>query len=472
MQEFMCLKPKHTEHKLCWGQRLPKKALGRGLGRSTKSLCASEYTSSGQSGLGGPRVHQQPTCIEATRDLITSATLAFQHSQQREEQAHEKASWRAVATSFWQDTVVDNGGQPRKRQRVSLHRTKSYEWLCATTHMLQIAASKTWQDFVPAPDTNMLQWPFVSICVDQGSDGWTATSWLLAKGANLQRLFDWSHCNWNDVSLALGDTQGLNIITIVTIIIMNLDHGPWQNCTWYEEIRAGAEEFLNIASPQDPLYEQLWPNMAFEKGLDVLNNEAKEQTFANLRSCTWKKTEGWSHQVVPLHHRSSLLPWGSGQSGFASVSMWPCSWACSNMGKHPSASSFRIAMKTRMWRRARQGLTRSRFARREQQQRTPSRIQFVCMMLQDRKLWRKNYLICDVSMVVRRWRSFQNKANRSATESLQWHRDRACDLGLEHINAILSKVSSTSLLEKLSIEYGQPSTTGSRQLDAEPPLGE
>ena len=157
--------------------------------------------------------------------------------------------------------------------------------------------------------------------------------------------------------------------------------------------------------------------------------------------------EGWSRQVVPLHHCrliSLQLPpsWDSGQSGFASVSMSPCSWVCSNMAKHPSASSFCINededVEKSSTRHDKEQVRKARAA-------AKNTFQFVCMMSQDWEFWRrKSYLICDVSMFIQQWHSFQT--NRSARESLQWHRDRACDLGPKHIHAILSKVSSASLL--------------------------
>ena len=49
-----------------------------------------------------------------------------------------KADWRDIARDFWTKSAEDSV----KSKPSKLNRTKMYEWMCATTHMLRIAMGK------------------------------------------------------------------------------------------------------------------------------------------------------------------------------------------------------------------------------------------------------------------------------------------------------------------------------------------
>ena len=55
-------------------------------------------------------------------------------------------------------------------------------------------------------------------------------------------LVDWNHRDWNDVQHAIKDC-GWKVASLLLIIIMNLDHGPWAGQAWWEQLKAGAEEW-------------------------------------------------------------------------------------------------------------------------------------------------------------------------------------------------------------------------------------
>jgi len=95
-------------------------------------------------GLGGSGVWDwraagpKPAPCQATRDLVTQATMAYQDSDNTIDAQNAKAAWRDIARDFLAKSAEDNvKSKPRK-----LHRTKVYEWLCATSHMLRVAMGK------------------------------------------------------------------------------------------------------------------------------------------------------------------------------------------------------------------------------------------------------------------------------------------------------------------------------------------
>ena len=80
---------------------------------------------------------------QAGRDLVTGPTLAFQEGDGGGECGEcVKASWKSISTPFWQRTAAD--GEASKLQAPKLHRKKTYEWLCGTSHMLMVAIGATW----------------------------------------------------------------------------------------------------------------------------------------------------------------------------------------------------------------------------------------------------------------------------------------------------------------------------------------
>ena len=75
----------------------------------------------------------------ATRDLATSATMAFQTNDAEDiaAQAAARRTWRELATAYWQSTATDT--EKERKAQPKFHRTKAYEWLVATSHMLMVA---------------------------------------------------------------------------------------------------------------------------------------------------------------------------------------------------------------------------------------------------------------------------------------------------------------------------------------------
>ena len=135
-------------------------------GRGLRPLCAAAQQTPPYSFLGPGRAFEAQKIdwlknrwlgrgsltFQATRDIITSATLAFQNDENKTDQEKAKASWRSLADDFWSQTAAESD----KNKKKILHRTKVYEWIVATCHMLMIGCGSTWESW-PAPNNFISQ---------------------------------------------------------------------------------------------------------------------------------------------------------------------------------------------------------------------------------------------------------------------------------------------------------------------------
>eukprot|EP00971_Amphidinium_carterae_P121129 2399239-Amphidinium_carterae.2 len=106
---------------------------------------------------------------------------------------------------------------------------------------------------------------------------------------------------------------------------------------------------------------------------------------------------------------------------------------------------------------------------RKAQQSCKNTFEFACTWLHDREIYRKNVVICAVSMVVQRWHQEQVKCNRSALESAHWHTARALDCGIPHLNELIQLLADGGLLLKLGLDFGS-SSKRSKVLPIDHPL--
>ena len=153
--------------------------------------------------------------------------MAFQHGTV-EEQEVVKATWKELAAKFF--TAASENNKPNQ-----YHRTKVFEWLCATEHELKVATGSGWGQF-KVPSENKppaAERKSVTVTVDQGADGWSALQYLAASGHNIVPINGPSHRVWNDAQLAMQDA-GLQTKLLASTIILNADGGPWHTSRWWQ----------------------------------------------------------------------------------------------------------------------------------------------------------------------------------------------------------------------------------------------
>ena len=151
-----------------------------------------------------------------------------------------------------------------------------YEWLAATNHALLVATCCGWLSWLVAPNSpNPLTWGSITVCADQGGDGWSALHFLLFKRVNLLVVADPSHRCWNDMQLALQDA-GAYHICMFTCILLNLDGGPWEGQRWWQELRQGAAEYAQVSSETCKVFSSMIMHLRQDKSLDPA---AREEDF-------------------------------------------------------------------------------------------------------------------------------------------------------------------------------------------------
>ena len=114
-----------------------------------------------------------PPLLQAVPELMTAATLAFQ-DKSSQEVGQAKQNWKDVAARFW----LDQKEMCRDVKQKKLKRTKVFQWLMATSHMLMVACGVGWSAFqLPEQECERpspWNWPCVVCSLDQGGDGWSA----------------------------------------------------------------------------------------------------------------------------------------------------------------------------------------------------------------------------------------------------------------------------------------------------------
>lgn len=199
------------------------------------------------------------------KDVSSQAQEAIDTGDQKTLIA-ERVAWRQRAKRAWvQMEATDNCEATSK-----LHRTKSYTWLLATDHQLWACCDRRWSHyFLPEESCRgpPEEWDTLSVSVDQGADGWQALQYLVyEKRAAVVAMKDPSHRLWRDTWLAVTHAH-LKPLCILLTIVLNADHGPWQDARWYQASREAALTYMKVGGADDSLFERHMEQVAAELGM-------------------------------------------------------------------------------------------------------------------------------------------------------------------------------------------------------------
>ena len=120
-----------------------------------------------------------------------------------------------------------------------------------------------------------------------------AIYWLLYPGrVCLLPIFDANHRVWNDCQLALQHSRLWTLVQLMTIVL-NLDHGPWQESRWVQEGREAVLSYTAVADTSCPVFESLYPGMLEDSGdSHRLAEEGLDRLiFRSLRSAFSQKQQ-------------------------------------------------------------------------------------------------------------------------------------------------------------------------------------
>lgn len=211
--------------------------------------------------------------------------------------AQQKEEWRRKATAALSSMSLGGPAAPDEKQRVR-HRTKAFEWLVSTDHMLYAASALRWDafmvpDFGTADAPPPQDWRICSLSIDQGSDGWGAAWFLMMqKRAGVVLTKDPSHRLWNDTWLSL-EHCGLKAVFVILIAVLNADHGPWAEQRWLQSAREATRSFMVVSGAGDPLFTKVAPRIIREMGLQHRVDEGESllhEIWDSLPECVYRVT--------------------------------------------------------------------------------------------------------------------------------------------------------------------------------------
>ena len=146
----------------------------------------------------------------------------------------------------WVKRKVEQGRvewRPKKKHRVS-----AAAWCCNVDNQLKRSLGlKGFIDFKPAAGSKWRERRHLALAIDQGSDGLSAMNYLLFLGICLTPWMDFSHGANNDINATI-KSLGLWPFWLLMLVVLNIDHGPYDDDVRFAQVREGWNEkkkFLN-----------------------------------------------------------------------------------------------------------------------------------------------------------------------------------------------------------------------------------
>eukprot|EP00971_Amphidinium_carterae_P113959 2258104-Amphidinium_carterae.1 len=149
-----------------------------------------------------------------------------------------------------------------------LPRKSAYKWLRATEHVLQMYGHSGWRSFVPLPVELAGKWPYISVALDQGSDGVSAMNYLLhAVRINGDLIPDPSHQFQRDLQNSWS-SMGWSTWLRLLVVPLNLMHGPWDGGARYHEYMEAGQDLADaLERGENPFLEVYRTELQQELGL-------------------------------------------------------------------------------------------------------------------------------------------------------------------------------------------------------------
>ena len=241
---------------------------------------------------------------------------------------------------------------------------------------------------------------------------------------------------------------------LITIVLVNLDHGPWSGARWWEEMKEGVREYCRLSDSSCPIFQGHLPRILAEVGEDTFLVDAvarDELLFRNLPDCLEKKMERigmtrWFSYMTAVSH--FLTIWS--QRAVIII------YICLTNGIFKQADYLQELKLPDVGKAAEEDIEKASTAQdkehiRKIRSKCHNSMEYAAIMLSDRKLYHMNLIICTVSKAVQRWHSSQNKENRSSCASAQWWSRKSVEKGFPHLNELLQCLRDSDLFHKLDM---------------------
>ena len=200
--------------------------------------------------------------------LLRSAPLPqFAQVHKRTEYSTTPDEQTALATAIHFDEIISAWFAPgqcveKPKPFVKEDRLQAWAFCCELDNALEKSSTNGIKAFAqPETEAERKQviddvdldspappFPMLSLGIDQGSDGWSASfflQWVLA--LRMIVIVDLCHRGPNDCKLACMEA-GLWSFVLLFVPVFNLPWGPWATCKWHEDAKSALAELKRIAT--------------------------------------------------------------------------------------------------------------------------------------------------------------------------------------------------------------------------------
>eukprot|EP00974_Lingulodinium_polyedra_P088979 8626383-Lingulodinium_polyedra.AAC.1 len=149
-------------------------------------------------------------------------------------------------------------------------RATSHSMFRAVDHLLQMSLGQGLSSFgplaPPAPGLSLDSVPVLVLHTDEHSVNLAMVNWLsYHMRIPLLHCRDIFHREWNDAQDGI-KSAGLWHVVALTSLVYNLNYGPWEGGSWFEKLRAGAQDLFATAQASDPLFNAFHRLLCWDKG--------------------------------------------------------------------------------------------------------------------------------------------------------------------------------------------------------------
>ena len=354
--------------------------------------------------------------------------------------------------------------------RKNLQRGKVWKWLLITYHMLSMIFGVGWLHWQQPKDladraANSLDWPSLTISIDQGSDGWSACHFLRSIDVNLLLLPDVSHRTWNDTQLAIQDSE-MWFWCLICVTLLNMDTGPWDSFHWWTIMKENIKEYATIAKDNCPILRGCSNNLEEDLELE-LGEDDDDYEFDAMADGATRSFQKFIAQVIHkkfpkvgmcrwfqfIHFSRDLLrAW---TARFIIVTYYLIMLGTKALHNAAVLAGAAKHLKPRDEEEdIESGATKlDREEVRTIRGQVKNNLGFCHTMFSNRNLWRQVIVVFGICKHAEKFERQHTSANRSADESVEWWAERADDLGFLHVTEILGELEDTSLLMQMGNHY-------------------
>jgi hypothetical protein len=158
----------------------------------------------------------------------------------------------------------EEAGQVAKATRPEkVFRLSSQDLLTALDGQLRATAGFGLGAFRPAPSEEPVPYAshrarVLTLCTDEASSNIALVCWMQWQAKlRVCHFRDPFHREWRDCQDAI-KRAGLWHCVLLSTVLYNLSHGPWDGSAWFQKLREGAAEYWAKAEAGDPLVEVLY----------------------------------------------------------------------------------------------------------------------------------------------------------------------------------------------------------------------